>query len=63
MSFDFATKAKKLTHGIAVAGAALVGWALSPQGQQVIGGVVKAYPKASVITGVLAFLGTLYYKS
>jgi hypothetical protein len=63
VSFDFATKAKKITHGVAIAGGAVVAWAMSDQGRAVIGGIVKAYPKASVLTGVLAFLGTLYYKS
>lgn len=59
----FLTEAKKVTHAIAVAGGLVVGWAFTPQGQQVIGGIIKAYPKAAVITGVLGFLGTLYYKS
>lgn len=59
----FLTEAKKVTHVIAVLGGSALGWALSPQGQSVIGGIIKAYPKAAVITGVLGFLGTLYYKS
>lgn len=63
MSFNFVAGAKKVTHAVAVGGGMVVTWAMSDHGREVIGAIVHAYPKASVITGVLAFLGTLYYKS
>lgn len=52
---------KKVTHSIAVAGGLAIGWAFTQQGQDVIGGLIKAYPKLSAVTGVLAFLATIYH--
>ena len=52
---------KRATHAVAVAGGVALGWAFSDQGQSVIGGIVKAYPKASAITAILAFLAALFH--
>ena len=52
---------KKVTHVIAATGALAVTWALSDKGQQVIGGVVHAYPKLSGIVGIIAFVAALYH--
>jgi hypothetical protein len=52
---------KKVTQGIVVAGGAALAWAFSSQGQEVIGGIVKAYPKASAITTILGFLAVLLH--
>lgn len=50
---------KKVTHVIAVAGTVTVAWAMSEQGQQIIGGIIRAYPKLSGLTAVTAFLAVL----
>jgi hypothetical protein len=57
---NFLAGFKKVTHAIAVAGIAAIAWAVSPQGQHIIGGIVQAYPKLSAITTILGFLAALY---
>ena len=57
----FITEAKKFAHGIVVAVGIGLGWAFSPQGQSVIGGVIKAYPKLSFITTLLGVAGVVYF--
>lgn len=52
---------KKVTHAVAVAGGLAVAWAVSDQGQHIIGGIVSAYPKTSFLVGVVGFLATLYH--
>lgn len=52
---------KKLTHGLAVAGGVALAWSFSTRGQEVIGGIVKAYPKASAVTTILGFLAVLLH--
>ena len=61
MSLNFITEAKKVTKALAAVGTAVVVWAMSEQGQTVIGGIVHAYPKASAITGVIGFLAVLLH--
>lgn len=63
MSFNFITGAKKVTHGLAVAGSLALGWVMSDQGRAILSTVVHAYPKASFVTVALGFLATLYHKS
>ena len=52
---------KKATHAIAVAGGVAAAWAVSDKGQEVIGAVVHAYPKASAVTAIIGFLAVLYH--
>lgn len=56
-------KIRKLAHVIAVGGTLAIGWAVSDRGQQIIGAVVHAYPKLSFLTGALAFVATVYFRS
>lgn len=58
---SFLSKFKGITHVAAVVGGTALAWAFSDQGQQIIGSVVRAYPKASVISTVLGFLAVLYH--
>jgi hypothetical protein len=52
---------KRITHAIAVAGTAGIAWAVSPQGQQIIGSIIHAYPKLSGLAGVIGFAAALYH--
>lgn len=56
MSFDFATKAKKLTHVLAVALATAAGFAMTDAGQALI----KQYPKLAGVAGMLG-VAALYF--
>lgn len=58
---NWLAKFKGVTHAVAVAGGLALTWAFSDQGREVIGGIVKAYPKASGITLALGFLATLFH--
>ncbi|HUJ33273.1 MAG TPA: hypothetical protein VLY23_18470 [Candidatus Acidoferrum sp.] len=50
-------KFKKLTHVLAVAAVAVVGFVVSPAGQA----VVKQYPWASAISGAILAVAAIYH--
>lgn len=58
---NFLAGFKKATHVIAGLGVLAVTWAMSDQGQQVIGGIVHAYPKLSGIVGAIGVIAALYH--
>jgi hypothetical protein len=58
---DFLGKFKKVTHVLAAGAALAIGWAVSDQGQAVIGGIVKAYPKLSGLVGAIGVVAALYH--
>lgn len=51
------SKFKTLTHWLAVAGIAVVGFVASPAGQA----IVHQYPIVSGIAGIIGLLGALYH--
>ena len=58
---NFILSFKKVTSILAVAGSAVLTWAFSDQGQQILSSVYHAYPKLTVISSVLGFLGILLH--
>jgi threonine/homoserine efflux transporter RhtA len=55
--------ARKSTH-IIVAGLATIGlWMLSPQGQEIIGAIVHAYPRVAGLVTILSLIAASYRKS
>ncbi len=58
---NFLAGFKKATHVIAGLGVLAVTWAMSEQGQSVIGGIVHAYPKFSGVVAVIGLIAALYH--